>query len=194
MINPIWLTMILIGVVAAAASPAGIDAVTRAAIKASEQSVSIAFGLIGLMAFWSGMMRVAQEAGVTQLLARLLAPVGRRLFPSVPADDPAMGSILIALSANILGLGNAATPLGLRAMEDLKRLSPGRPEASDAMCTFLVLNTSGLTFIPGTVIALRAAHGSSDPTLIVGTTILATATSTLLALILDRLARGRHRT
>lgn len=104
-----------------------------------------------------------------------------------------MGSVMLALSANMLGLGNAATPLGLRAMEDLQRLNRGSPVASDAMCTFLALSTSGLTLIPTTVIALRAAHGSSDPTLVVSTTLAATAFGTLVAVAADRmLRRGRR--
>src|SRR5690606_27554171 len=137
------------------------------------------FSLIGLLAFWSGIMRIAQEAGLTRMVAKLLAPLARRLFPSVPPDHPALASILMALSANMLGLGNAATPLGLKAMQELRSLDPDSDEASDAMCTFLALSTAGVTIIPSTVIALRAAQGSANPTSIVGTTVLATSLSTL---------------
>lgn len=194
MMNYVWFDMILVGIIAAALNPeTGIETITDATFRAGEQAVAVAFGLIGILAFWSGIMRLAQEAGLMEWIARLLLPVGRRLFPSIPPQDPAMGSVMLALSANMLGLGNAATPLGLRAMEDLQRLNRGSPVASDAMCTFLALSTSGLTLIPTTVIALRAAHGSSDPTLVVSTTLAATAFGTLVAVAADRmLRRGRR--
>lgn len=164
---------------------------TQATLAATEDAVTFAFSLIGLLAFWSGLMKVAEEAGITRALARLLSPVVRRLFPSVPEDHPANASILIALSANLLGLGNAVTPLGIKAMEDLADLDGRSGRASDAMCTFLAICTSSLTIIPGTVIAMRAAAGSTDPTAIVGTTIIATSVSTCVAVALDRLARRR---
>src|SRR5690606_8779025 len=122
-----------------------------------------------------------------------LSPLIRRLFPSVPPDHPASASILMSVIANLLGIGHAATPLGIKAMEDLQSLNGGKKEASDAMCTFVALCTSSVTFIPGTVIAIRAAAGSIDPTAVVGTTLVATATSTASALILDRILRGRRR-
>lgn len=193
--NHIWLGMILVGIFMAAFNPGtGIDAVARATVGASEQAVAVAFGLIGILAFWSGMMRIAEEAGIMQRIARLLTPIGRRLFPSLPERGPAMGSVMLALSANVLGLGNAATPLGLKAMDELQQLNGGRTIASDAMCTFLALSTSGLTLLPTTLIALRAAQGSTEPAAIVATTMFATICSTLVAVVLDRLMLRRRRT
>lgn len=194
MLNYIWLGMMVCGIIAALVNPhRSVEGITQAVFRASEQAVTVAFSLIGLLAFWSGIMRIAQEAGLTRMVAKLLAPLARRLFPSVPPDHPALGSILMALSANMLGLGNAATPLGLKAMQELRSLDPDSDEASDAMCTFLALSTAGVTIIPSTVIALRAAQGSANPTSIVGTTVLATSLSTLFALILDWFYRRRRR-
>lgn len=193
MLNTIWVMMIIVGILFAMLHPErGVDHVTQAIFRASEQAVAVSFGLIGLLAFWSGIMRIAEAAGLTRLIARLLAPLVKRLFPSIPPDHPAMGSILMALSANMLGLGNAATPLGLRAMKDMRSLHPHGDEASDAMCTFLALSTAGVTLIPSTVIAMRAAQGSADPTSIVGPTLIATLLSTAAAVVLDRLYRGRR--
>lgn len=191
--NRIWVGMILVGILVAVFNPeAGIDIVASASVSAGEQAVTVAFSLIGILAFWSGMMRIAQEAGLMQWIARLLTPIGRRLFPSLPEQSPAMGSVLLALSANVLGLGNAATPLGLKAMEELQALNHNRTVASDAMCTFLALSTAGITLIPTTVVALRAAQGSSEPTAIIATTLFATTFCTTVAVLLDRfmLRRG----
>lgn len=195
MINTIWVLMILAGIFAAVVNPhIGVEAVTRAALEAAEQAVAVAFGLIGILAFWSGIMRIAEEAGVTRFIARLIAPIARRLFPSVPPEHPAMGAIVMALSANMLGLGNAATPLGLKAMHELRGLSPDSDEATDAMCTFLALSTAGVTIIPSTVIAIRMAQGSADPTDIVGPTLLATVFGTMMAIVFDNILRRRGRT
>ncbi len=195
MMNRIWLGMILIGMLAAAINPnVGLDVVASASVSAGEQAVTVAFGLIGILAFWSGMMRIAQEAGLMRWIARVLTPIGRRLFPSLPAESPAMGAVMLALSANMLGLGNAATPLGLKAMEELQALNRNRTVASDAMCTFLALTTAGVTLVPTTVVALRAAQGSSDPTAIVATTMFATTFGTTVAVMLDRfMLRRGHR-
>lgn len=127
-----------------------------------------------------------------EVLKKLLRPLALFLFPRVPRDHPAMSAILMNMSANLLGMGNAATPFGLRAMEELQKLNPCPEEATDEMCTFLALNTSSLTLLPTTVIALRAATGSLNPTEIVGTTIVATTCSTLVALVADRIFRGRR--
>lgn len=193
LINMIWAVMIGLGVVLAFGSgPQATHTITQGIMEGAENAVAFAFGLIGVLAFWSGMLKVAQEAGLTEALGRLIAPVVRKLFPSIPKNHAANASILMALCANMLGLGNAATPLGLKAMEDLADLNGRSSEASDAMCTFLALSTSGLTLLPGTVIAVRAAAGSNDPTSVVGATVVATSVSTLTAIIADRmLRRGR---
>jgi spore maturation protein SpmA len=153
--------------------------------------VKIAFSLIGVMALWLGIMRLAERAGLVALLARALRPLMRRIFPDVPPDHPAMGSMLMNIAANMLGLGNAATPLGLRAMKDLESLNRIPGTATNAMCTFLAINTSGIQLIPVTAIAILAANKSTDPTAIVGTSIICTfcacTCGVLMAKFLSRL-------
>lgn len=191
MVNHIWLWMILSGVVAAAAQ-GRVDLVTRAALAGAKEAVAVCIGLISVLVFWMGMMRIAQDAGLLEKLARMLCPVVRFLFPSVPPNHPAMGYILSNISANLFGLGNAATPMGIKAMEELKKMNPDSKTASPAMCTLLALNTSGFTLIPTTIIGLRMKYGSADPAEIIGTTLLATLCSTLVAILLDRWFRARY--
>lgn len=190
MINAIWVAL-LAGGVAVAAATGRVAELAEPTMTAARVAVETVFGLLGVVVLWLGMARIAQAAGLIELLARALAPLVRPLFPSVPADHPALGAILMNLSANLLGLGHAATPFGLKAMQELQRLNGGREVASDAMCTFLAINTSSVTLLPATVIALRAASGSADPTAIVPTTIVATACSTAVALAVDVLYRRR---
>ncbi|HHT28067.1 MAG TPA: hypothetical protein GXZ82_12580, partial [Firmicutes bacterium] len=175
MINRIWLAMLVIGVaVAAFREPGNIKTVTTSVVAGGDEAVRLAYSLIGIMAFWSGMMRLAEDAGLVRQLGKLLSPLTRRLFPSVPAGHPALGAIVLSFSANILGVGNAATPLGIKAMQELQKLNPSREEASDAICTFIAICAAGLTLVPGTLIALRAAAGSQDPTIIMIPAMLAT--------------------
>jgi spore maturation protein A len=160
-----------------------IKRVTQAALDYAATAVNIALGLIGIMALWLGIMRVADEAGAINFLARILRPFMKFLFPDVPSDHPAVGSMIMNISANMLGLSNAATPLGLKAMEELDKLNPKKGVATNAMCTFLAINTAGLTLIPATAIAVRAAAGSANPTLIVGTTIVGGLCSTTVGIL-----------
>jgi len=191
LVNHIWLWMILSGVVAAAAQ-GRVDLVTRAALAGAKEAVAVCIGLISVLVFWMWMMQIAQDAGLLEKLARMLRPVVRFLFPSVPPNHPAMGYILSNISANLFGLGNAATPMGIKAMEELKKMNPDSKTASPAMCTLLALNTSGFTLIPTTIIGLRMKYGSADPAEIIGTTLLATLCSTLVAILLDRWFRARY--
>ncbi|MHB1126850.1 MAG: nucleoside recognition domain-containing protein [Bacillota bacterium] len=192
MVNLIWLVLLLSGI-AVAGLNGRIEVVTTAALSSAKMAVTIALELIGLMALWLGLLRIAEEAGLVRALARIVRPATTRLFPSVPRDHPAMGAIIMNLSANILGLGNAATPFGIKAMQELQTLNKRPEEASDAMCTFLALNTSCITLIPATIIGIRVAAGSRDPTEIVGPTIFATALAMTVAIIVDRLFRARQR-
>ena len=146
--------------------------ITNTAIDYAKLSVDIALGLIGIMALWLGIMKIAEAAGLIGIIANWMKPITKRLFPDVPSDHPAMGSMIMNISANMLGLGNAATPFGLKAMEELDELNPEKGTATNAMVTFLAINTAGLTLIPTTAIAVRAAAGSSDPAIIIGTSIL----------------------
>lgn len=184
MINTIWLAFLFFGVIVAILSGRP-EAVTKAVTEGSQLAVQTSLGLVGSIAFWLGMMRIAEDAGLVTFLARLIRPLIVWLFPGVPRDHPAMGYILLNISANLLGLGNAATPLGLKAMTQLQELNPDPDTATDSMCTLLALNTSSITIVPTMVIAARTAAGSSEPTEIVGTTIVATSCSTLVALLVD---------
>ncbi len=145
--------------------------VTNSALEYAGIAVDIAIGLIGIMALWLGVMKVAEAAGLIKIIANGMKPLTKFLFPDVPHDHPAMGAMIMNMAANMLGLGNAATPFGLKAMEELDKLNPNKGVATNAMCTFLAVNTAGLTLIPATAIAIRAAAGSSDPAIIIGTAI-----------------------
>lgn len=157
--------------------------VTNSALGYADTAVTIAIGLIGIMAMWLGIMKIAEESGVINSFARLLRPITRFLFPDVPHDHPAIGSIVMNLAATILGLGNAATPLGIKAMEDLNSLNPDKGVATNAMCTFLVLNTASFALMPTTAIALRAAAGSPKPAIIIGTTMFGSFIATMVGII-----------
>lgn len=163
--------------------------VVSAALDYSSKAVEIAIGLIGIMALWLGIMKIAEQAGIINYISSAVRPITRILFPDVPANHPAIGSIIMNFSANFLGLGNAATPFGIKAMEELDSLNPEKGTATNAMCTFLAINTAGMTLIPATAIALRAAAGSSDPAIIIGTSIFgstcATITGVMTAKILE---------
>ncbi|MBI5782076.1 MAG: spore maturation protein [Rhodocyclales bacterium] len=162
-------------------TPGVMMAMSKAVIDASRAAVELALGLVGVMAFFLGLMKIAEQGGLLTGIARLIAPLMRRLFPEVPPQHPAMGAMIMNFSANLLGLGNAATPFGIRAMQELDRLNPHPGTATDAMVRFLAINTSGLALLPTGVIALRAAAGSSDPAAILPTTLFATTCATLVA-------------
>ena len=181
-LNYIWLALVLLAIAIGGWNDRLKD-VTVGAFDGAKTAVSIALALIGIMALWLGVMRLAERAGLVQRIARGLRPIMRRLFPDVPPDHPAIGSMVMNMSANMLGLGNAATPLGLRAMRDLETLNPRPGVATNAMCTFLAINTSSVQLIPATAIAILAASGSTKPTAIVGTALLATLCAASVAII-----------
>jgi len=180
-LNYIWLALILLAVTIGGWNDK-LKEVSDGAFDGAKTAVTIALGLIGVMAMWLGVMRLAEKSGLVQKIARGLRPVMRRLFPDVPAEHPAMGSMLMNMAANMLGLGNAATPLGLRAMRDLEMLNPRPGVATNAMCTFLAVNTSSVQLIPTTAIAILVAAGSKNPTAIVGTALLATLCAATVAI------------
>ena len=156
--------------------------VTNSALDYAGIAVNIALGLIGIMALWLGVMKVAEDAGLIKIIANSVKPLTRFLFPDVPPDHPAMGSIIMNMAANMLGLGNAATPFGLKAMEELQTLNKDKSTATNAMVTFLAVNTAGLTLIPVTAIAIRAAAGSSNPAIIIGTAIFGAMCATTVGI------------
>ena len=179
MLNYIWFGLIFISVVVGTIT-GRIDQVTEAAITMSKTSVEIALGLSGSMALWLGTMKIAEDSGLIQIIAKTLRPITIRLFPDVPSDHPAIGSIVLNMAANMLGLGNAATPLGLKAMKELQALNKHKDTATDAMCTFLAINTSSVQIIlPATVVGLMGAAANQ----IFITTIIATSLSTVAAII-----------
>ena len=181
-LNYIWLALVLLAVAIGGWNDRLKD-VTAGAFDGAKTAVMIALGLIGIMALWLGVMRLAERAALVQRIARGLRPIMRRLFPDLPPDHPAMGAMVMNMSANMLGLGNAASPLGLRAMRDLETLNPRPGVATNAMCTFLAINTSSVQLIPATAIAILAASGSTRPTAIVGTALLATLCAASVAII-----------
>jgi len=190
MVNWIWLFFIVISVVVAAAT-GKMDTVTQAAFDGAKSGVTVSFGLISIMVFWLGMMRIAEDAGLLAKLARLLRPLVRWLFPDIPKDHPAIGYIMSNLSANLFGLGNAATPMGIKAMQELQKLNPDKDTATPAMCTLLALNTSSITIVPTTLIAIRMNYGSANPAEIIGTTLAATFVATAAAIFADRWYRRK---
>jgi spore maturation protein A len=190
-LNIIWLALIVISIVVAAVN-GRLEVINQAAFEGAKTGVTVCFGLLSVLAFWMGMMRIAEKAGLLQLLARALSPLIGRLFPDIPKGHPALGYILSNMSANLLGLGNAATPMGLKAMEELQKLNPNKQAASPSMCTLLAINTASITLIPTTMIAIRMQYGSANPVEIVGTTLIASFAATIFALLLDRWYRYRH--
>ncbi len=182
----IWTALLAAAVVAAAVNGRMAE-LTGAAVESAGKAVTLSIGLAGVMALWLGLMRVAEEAGMVRAVARAARPLMRRLFPAVPPEHPAMGAMLMNFSANLLGLGNAATPFGVKAMQELEALNPHRGTASDAQALFCALNTASVQLIPASVIALRASAGSRAPGEIIGATILASLCAASTAVIAAKL-------
>ncbi|MDP1614303.1 MAG: nucleoside recognition domain-containing protein [Methylococcales bacterium] len=182
MLNIIWISMILLSVIVGAIQ-GRIDQVVHAVTDSAKLGFEIALGLSGIMALWLGIMGIATESGLIKWFAKMLKPVMRPLFPDVPVEHPAMGAMVLNIAANMLGLGNAATPFGLQAMKELQTLNKHVEEASDSMCTFLAINTSSVQLIPATAIAFLAANGSTHPSSIIVSSIIATSCSTIVGLV-----------
>ncbi|MET0022940.1 MAG: nucleoside recognition domain-containing protein [Sedimenticola sp.] len=188
--NAVFFALVLIAFVTAAwnqlAGHGGettpMDALSKAMVDSAGGAVELAIGLVGVMALFLGLMKIAEEGGLLKILARLIRPLMVRLFPDIPAEHPAMGAMILNMSANMLGLGNAATPFGIRAMQELNKLNPVKGTATDSMVLFLAINTSSITLLPTGVIALRASAGSMDPAGILPTTLFATVCSTIIAI------------
>lgn len=185
MVNYIWVAMTIIGLAFAMINGTMAE-VNEAVFTGAKEAVTLCIGLISILVFWLGMMRIAEDSGLLSKLSALFRPLVTKLFPEVPPHHPAMGYILSNMIANMFGLGNAATPLGIKAMEELKQLNHGKAEASRSMITFLAINTASITLIPTTVIAIRMNYNSANPTDIVGPTLVATAVSAVAAIFIDR--------
>jgi spore maturation protein A len=188
MLNYIWFALMAIALVVAIFTGSA-PAVTKGAIDSARTAVEISLGLVGIMTLWLGIMRVAEAAGLISLLGRILRPFSRVLFPEIPPEHPAIGAMILNIAANMLGLSNAATPLGIKAMEELQTLNdPNDKEtATNAMVTFMALNTAGIQLIPATIIGVLAAAGAKNPTAIIVTTIVATFAGALAAVTAAKL-------
>lgn len=182
MMTYIWAGLMIIGIVVAFFT-GNVEAVTNATIESAQSAVDISLGLIGTMAMWLGIMRIAEDSGFIEKLGNWLRPVMVKLFPEIPENHPAMGAIILNMSANMLGLGNAATPLGIKAMKELQELNEHKDTATNSMVTFLAINTSSVTLIPISTIGVLASAGSTNPTEIIGPTLIATTVSTIVAII-----------
>ncbi len=189
-INTIFVTLMLGGIFVALFN-GSMESLTKASFDAAKTAVTLAISLVGAMALWLGLMKVAENAGLLSVIARKLKPVMTRLFPEVPGDHPAMSAMIMNMSSNILGLGNAATPFGIKAMQALESLNKHKGTATHAMCLFLAINTSSVTLLPLGAIAVRAGAGADDPAGILLPSILATACSTLVAVMLAKLFARR---
>ncbi len=186
MLNYIWFGLMAVALVVAAFNGTA-EGVTKGAVESASTAVQIAIGLVGIMTLWLGIMRIAETSGLVSLLGRALRPLLRLVFPEVPPEHPAAGAIVLAVAANVLGLANAATPLGIKAMEELQTLNPDKDTASNPMVTFLAMTTSGVQLIPATMIGVLAAAGSSSPTVIIATSLLATIAGTIAAVVAAKL-------
>jgi spore maturation protein A len=187
-VNLLWAGMIVFAIIIAGIN-GKIDLVTQSIFNSAEKAVGIALGLISIMAFWLGMMKIIEKSGFIHIVIFFLKPLAHWLFPGVPRGHKAMSAMLMNMSANLLGMGNAATPFGIKAMEELQKLN-SRPDTATAdMCTFLAINTASLTLIPTTIIAIRSATGAQNPTDIIGTIIITSSCSTTAAVLIDRFFR-----
>lgn len=178
LINYIWFIMIFFGILVGLITGQG-EAISNSIVKSADSTVSLMIGLVGIMCFWCGVMKVAEKSGFTNKLAKLLKPILRLLFKEAAKDEKALGAIVMNITANMMGLGNAATPFGIKAMEEMNRLNKEKGKASNDMALFLVLNAACIQLVPSTVIAIRAAAGSSNPGIII---LPAVVSSTIAAI------------
>jgi spore maturation protein A len=186
MLNFIWIALMVTAIICGALT-GRLDAVVKSITDNATLAFNVALGLAGTMTLWLGLMKIAEDSGIVTGIARLLKPIMTWLFPEVPPEHPAMGAMVMNMTANMLGLGNAATPLGLKAMQHLESLNENPGVATNAMCTFLAINTSSIQLIPATAIAYLAANGATHPTDVIASALIATMCSTIAAIIAVKL-------
>ncbi len=184
--NYIFYFLIVISIIAGAVNGKLAD-VVNAILSGAELSVKVAFSLIGIMAFWLGMMKIAKECGLIEIIAKIIKPITKILFNEIPENSPAIGDIAMSFSANAFGLTNAATPIGIKAMEELQRHNKDKASASNAMCMLLAMNTAGFQLVPATVIAILIGIGYKNPTNIIAPTLLVTSIAFVSAIILAKI-------
>lgn len=184
--NYIFYFLIVISIIAGAVNGKLSD-VVNAILSGAELSVKVAFSLIGIMAFWLGMMKIAKECGLIKFIAKLIKPITKRLFNEIPENSPAIGDIAMSFSANAFGLTNAATPIGIKAMEELQRHNTDKTSASNSMCMFLAMNTAGFQLVPATVIAVLIGIGYKNPTTIIAPTLLVTSIAFVSAIVMAKI-------
>lgn len=180
--NYIWFFIILISIVSAFFTGRGNELV-NSIMSGAQKSVEIALYLVGIMAFWLGIMKIAEKSGLVAKISELLQPIAKKLFPAIPEGNQAIGDIALNFTANAFGLANAATPVGIKAMKELQKLNKDKTSASNDMCTLLAMNTAGWQIVPATVIAILAANGAKNPAEIVFPTLIVTSVAFLSALI-----------
>jgi len=186
MLNYIWVGLLLIGFIVGIFN-GRIDEVTKAAMDSAQSAVMVCIGLLGVMCLWTGLMKIAEKSGLITSIGRIVRPILVFLFPDIPKNHPALGAIVMNLVANFLGLGNAATPLGIKAMIELQSLNKDKKTASDSMCMFLVLNTAAIQLIPANIIALRTSEGSRKPAEIIVCIWIASICATIMGVIAAKL-------
>lgn len=180
--NYIWYFLILISIVFGAIN-GRLNEVANAIFSGTELAVKIVLTLIGIMTFWLGIMKIAEKSGIVEFLSKILTPIAKKIFPEIPKNSTIIGDIAMNFSANALGLANAATPIGIKAMEKLQEINTDKESASNSMCTLLAMNTAGFQLIPATVIAILAANGCKNPTSIIFPTLIVTSTAFIIAII-----------
>jgi len=191
MINVIWFFMIFTGLVLAFVE-GKTEAVTDAAMKGAGSAVELTIGLMGVICVWCGIMKIAEKSGLTGIIGKLLTPVMKKIFPGLPPRHPAMSAIIMNMASNMLGLSNAATPFGIKAMEELQKLNPQKEKATNAMAMFLVINSSCIQLIPATVLSIRSAAGSQNPSEIIITTIMSSICATIVGIISCKLLEKHY--
>ncbi len=191
MVSYIWLFLILIGIVFSALT-GNLDTINDSILTNGTKALDLMLSILPIIVLWTGIMKIAEVSGLLRKFAKLMEPILSRLFPSVPKDNPALGFIASNIAANMMGLGSAATPFGLKAMSELQKINDKKDTASVAMITFLVLNTAGVTIVPTTVLALRIATGSNNPSEIILPGVIATFCSSIGGLLLDYFIRRRN--
>lgn len=191
MVNIIWAFFIIIGIIYSLIS-GNFNVINNEILISGKSALDLLLGMLPLLVIWMGLMKVAEEAGIISAISKMMSPILKKIFPSLPDNDPSLGFIASNIAANMAGLGSAATPFGLKAMESLQKLNKDKKVASEAMITFLVLNTSGVTIVPTTIISLRLLYGSVNPSVVLPFCIIATTCSTIGGLTIDYLIRRKN--